>query len=84
MSAADFHRLLQAFQKNSDLMEEFKSLQGNSDHLHQWARERGFDLTREELKELADSDQALSDEELENVAGGDDGWTGGSGGGGGG
>jgi predicted ribosomally synthesized peptide with nif11-like leader len=81
MSAAEFDRLVRAFQENSDLLEEFKSV--NPRQRLQWAQEKGFPLTCEELEKLSDSDHALSDDDLEQVAGGDDGWGSGSGGGGG-
>ena len=75
MSAAEFDLLVRAFQKNPDLLAEFRTLHGNPDRQLQWAQEKGFQLTREELERLSDSDQALSDDDLEQVAGGDDGWT---------
>ncbi|MEA2562595.1 MAG: hypothetical protein QOH06_4099 [Acidobacteriota bacterium] len=82
MSAAEFDRLVRAFQKDSPLLDEFKSLEGNLEHRLQWAQDKGFQLTREELARLSESDQALSDDDLEQVAGGDDGWTPGPGPGG--
>jgi predicted ribosomally synthesized peptide with nif11-like leader len=80
MSAAEFDRLVRAFQENSDLLDEFKNLDGNPEHRLKWAQEKGFQLTREELESLSESDQTLSDDDLEQVAGGDDGWTPGGGG----
>lgn len=82
MSAADVDRLVRAIQKHPDLLAELRSLDTPGRRL-QWAREKGYPLTEEELEGLCESDQALSDDELEQVAGGDDGW-GGTGGGGGG
>lgn len=83
MSAADVDRLLRAIQKNPDFLSELRNLDTPERRL-QWARDKGYQVTKEELEGLCESDQALSDDELEQVAGGDDGWTsGGSGGGGG-
>ncbi len=85
MSAAEFDRLVRAFQQNPDLLDEFRNV--NPEQRLQWAQEKGFQPTREELERLSDSDEALSDADLEQVAGGDDGWgtgTGGTTGGGGG
>lgn len=82
MSSADFHDFVNALQQHPDLVDEFRAYEGDPDRLLQWAQEKGYHLTREELAELADSDRALADDELEQVAGGDDGWTSGPGGGG--
>jgi predicted ribosomally synthesized peptide with nif11-like leader len=80
MSAAEFDRLVRAFQKNPHFLDEFRNLAGNPEHRLQWAQEKGFQLTREELERLSDSNQVLSDDDLEQVAGGDDGWGTGTGG----
>ena len=84
MSSADSDRLVRALQQNPDLLDEFRACEGDPDRLLHWTQEKGYDLTREELVELADRDRALDDDELEQVAGGDDGWGTGSGGSGGG
>lgn len=73
MGAADVDRLVRAFQKHPDLLAELRNLD-TPDRRLQWAREKGYLLTEEELQRLCESDQALSDDELEQVAGGDDGW----------
>ena len=75
MSSADFDRLVRAMQHHPDLLADFKSLQGAPGRLARWAAEHGYSLTERELKELAESHRDLSDDELEQVAGGDDGWT---------
>ena len=81
MSTADADRLVRAIQKNPDLLAELRSLP-TPDRRLQWAREKGYPLTEQELEGLFESDQALSDDELEQVAGGDDGWSPGPGDGG--
>jgi predicted ribosomally synthesized peptide with nif11-like leader len=78
MSRPDLERLTADLRKHPDLFQELQEQKGG---LAQWARERGYDVTREELKELMDSDRELSDDELEQAAGGDDGWGTGTGGG---
>jgi predicted ribosomally synthesized peptide with nif11-like leader len=82
MSKPDLARLIADLQHNPELAKQV----GTSGPSVQWARERGYDVTQEELSELAESNRELSDDELEQAAGGDDGWgtgTGGTGGGGG-
>lgn len=39
-----------------------------------WADAKGYQLTPQDLADLADSDDLLSDDELDQVAGGEDGW----------
>jgi predicted ribosomally synthesized peptide with nif11-like leader len=80
MSAAEFDRLVRAVQQNPDFLDEFKNV--NPEQRLQWAQDKGFQVTREELEKLSGSDQALSDDDLEQVAGGDDGWGTGTGTGG--
>jgi predicted ribosomally synthesized peptide with nif11-like leader len=82
MSRPDLARLITDLQHKPGLAKQM----GASDPSVQWARERGYDVTQEELTELMASNRELSDDELEQAAGGDDGWgtgTGGSTGGGG-
>ena len=76
MSRPDLARLIADLQHNA----EFAKQMGASPSV-QWARERGYDVTQEELTELMASNRELSDDELEQAAGGDDGWGTGTGGG---
>jgi predicted ribosomally synthesized peptide with nif11-like leader len=79
MSRPDLERLIADLRQHPDLFQELKEQKGSV----QWAHDRGYDVTLEELVELMDSDRELSDDELEQAAGGDDGWgtgTGGTGG----
>lgn len=81
MSTSGRERLVHDLQQNSDLYREFKDLSQDLNRLLQWTREKGYLLTREELEQFLDSDRELSDDELEQAAGGD--WGDGTGTGGG-
>ena len=86
MSRADFERLTADLQARPDLLNDLRSRIDDLGGSVQWARGQGYDVTQDELRELMDSDRELSDDELEQAAGGDDGWgtgTGGTTGGGG-
>lgn len=78
MSTSGRDRLVQDLQQNSDLFQEFRDLSQNLNRLLQWTREKGYVVTREELEQFLDSDRELSDDELEQAAGGD--WSDGTGG----
>jgi predicted ribosomally synthesized peptide with nif11-like leader len=71
MSTGDFERFLNDLQENADLRGEFEALDSNPETWIRWANARGYRLTREEASELADSrDMDISDDDLEQVAGG--------------
>jgi hypothetical protein len=77
MSRTEVDRLLADLQQKPDLMAEFRRLAADLDDLDRlvrWAAEKEYHVIREELRRLAESDRELSDEELEDAAGGDDGW----------
>lgn len=85
MSRPDLERFIADLRQHPDLMQGLREQREAA----QWARDHGYEVTKEELRELMDSDRELSDSELEQAAGGDDGWgtgtgTGGTTGGGGG
>ena len=83
MSRAEFERLTADLQARPDLLNDLRSRIDDLDRSAQWARGQGYEVTQDELRELMDSDRELSDDELEEAAGGD--WgdgTGGTGGGG--
>lgn len=75
MNRADLERLSADLQRNPLLLEELKGQATDSEGLVRWARGRGYEVTAEELRALLDSDRELSDDELEEAAGGD--WGGG-------
>lgn len=85
MSRPEMDRLLADLQTHPHLLTELRSLAADPDRVAFWAQDKGYDLTPQEVKELAASDQELSDDDLEQVAGGEEDWTpGGTGTGGGG
>lgn len=73
MSRADCERLQADLLSRPELVEELRGLLPDLGRSLAWLSERGYHVTREELRELADSDRELSDDELEQAAGGD-GW----------
>ena len=77
MSKTDLERLVADLRQSPGLL---APLSAASEPV-QWARDHGYDVTQEELKELMDGNRELSDDELEQAAGGDDGWGSGTGGG---
>jgi predicted ribosomally synthesized peptide with nif11-like leader len=83
MSRADLERFVADLGKDSGLFQELEGQKGSSGPSVHWARNHGYDVTQEELAELMDSGRELSDDELEQAAGGDDGWGTGTGTGGG-
>lgn len=78
MSTTEIERLLCELRKRPDLLAELRSLAGNLDRALEWVWEKGYAVTREDLEALAESDRKLSDEDLEQAAGGEDGWGSGS------
>lgn len=80
MSAFDVKRFSSDLQKDPTLMEEFTLLGENPEAWVELAASKGYELSIEEATGLSTSHRELSDDELENVAGG---WDTGSGGGGG-
>jgi predicted ribosomally synthesized peptide with nif11-like leader len=76
MSRNDLERLLEDLRKDPSLMEDLKRRVHDRDMAMEWAREKGYILGREDLRALSESDRELSDDELEDAAGGDDAWGG--------
>ncbi len=71
MSSIDARRLKVAAEESPGLFHELSALEPEA--LIQWAAGKGYELTVDEACELkADSPQELSDDDLEQVAGG---WT---------
>jgi predicted ribosomally synthesized peptide with nif11-like leader len=71
MSSAELNRLLEDVRKDPCLLDELRSLLGDLDAALRWAGDKGYHLTREDVAELCDSDRELSDDDLEEAAGGD-------------
>lgn len=72
MSRADLNRLLGDLRKTPDMLEELKGT--DPEAVIRWAGARGYDLTPGEAEELVASDRELSDDELEEAAGGEEAW----------
>ena len=70
MRSAEFGRLLADLQADEKLREEFQRLEGNLESTLRLATAKGYGLTREETEELAQSFHELSDDELDEAAGG--------------
>ncbi|MEO6195433.1 MAG: Nif11-like leader peptide family RiPP precursor [Thermoanaerobaculia bacterium] len=74
MSSSELNRLLEDVRKNPHFVDELRSLLSDPDAALRWAGNKGYQLTREDVAELCDSDRELSDDDLEKAAGGDDNW----------
>lgn len=80
MSRADLQRFTEDLEADTALAEEFRALGDDATAWHRQAAGKGYDLTLEEVGGLSSSYQELSDDELEQVAGGwDDTGSGGGG-----
>lgn len=78
MSRFELERFTADAEKDPGMADEISRLEGDPQALVRWAAQHGYQLTADEARGLAASVGELSDEELENVAGG---WDGNSGGG---
>ncbi|HTG33385.1 MAG TPA: Nif11-like leader peptide family RiPP precursor [Thermoanaerobaculia bacterium] len=74
MSSAELNRFLEDVRKNPCLLDELRTLRHNPEAALLWAVDRGYHLTLGDLAETLDSDRELSDEDLDQAAGGDDNW----------
>jgi predicted ribosomally synthesized peptide with nif11-like leader len=74
MSRLDLDRLLDDVQRDPELREDFRNTSADSTRLAQWAVARGYELTDSEIADLVSSERELSDDDLENAAGGEDAW----------
>ena len=74
MSSVALNRLLEDVRKDPRLLEELKGFIYDPSASIRWASDKGYDLDPEDVKNLRDSDQELSDDDLDQVAGGDDAW----------
>jgi predicted ribosomally synthesized peptide with nif11-like leader len=74
MSKAELNRLLEDVRKDPRLLDELRALLRDPEAALLWAAGRGYHLTQEDVAELCDSDRELSDDDLEQAAGGDDNW----------
>jgi predicted ribosomally synthesized peptide with nif11-like leader len=70
MRSAEFGRLLSDLQTDAKLREEFHRLGGDLEATMRLAAAKGYRLTRVEAEELVASFEELSDDELDQAAGG--------------
>lgn len=73
MSRIDVKRVMRDLQRDPDVLEELRTIGPSFEGVREWTRAKGYDLTDPEIRALLDSDRELSDDELEDAAGGD-GW----------
>jgi len=74
MSSAELSRFLDDLRNDPTLLEESRALLHDSEAALRWTREKGYQLTLADIQELLDCDRELSDEDLDQAAGGDDAW----------
>lgn len=84
MSGTDLQRFTEELDADAALAGEFCALGNDPEAWHRRAASKGYNLTLEEAGALSSSYRELSDDELEDVAGGWDGSGSGSGSGSGG
>jgi predicted ribosomally synthesized peptide with nif11-like leader len=71
MSSAELNRFLEDLRNDPRLLEESRTLPRDPDAALRWVREKGYHLTSADIQELLDSDRELSDDDLDQAAGGD-------------
>jgi predicted ribosomally synthesized peptide with nif11-like leader len=71
MGSAELNRFLEDVRKDSCLLDEFRALLRDPEAALLWAAGRGYHLAAGDMAELLDSDRELSDDDLEQAAGGD-------------
>lgn len=76
MSKVEVHRFLYALKQDPRMLEEFNRLRADAGAAISWASGKGYALTPEEAAELAANDCEMTDDELDEVAGGDASWNG--------
>jgi predicted ribosomally synthesized peptide with nif11-like leader len=73
MGSTELSRFLEALRNDPRLLEESRTLLRDPASALRWAHDRGYFLTAADIQELLDCNQELSDEDLEQAAGGADG-----------
>jgi predicted ribosomally synthesized peptide with nif11-like leader len=74
MSSTELSRFLEVLRNDPRLLDESRTLLRNPEAALRWAREKGYHLTPADIQELLDSDRELSDDDLDQAAGGDGAW----------
>lgn len=67
-------RFLEGIRNDPRRLEELRALRDDPDAALRWVSHQGFHLTPEDVTELLDSDRELSDDDLDQAAGGDAAW----------
>jgi predicted ribosomally synthesized peptide with nif11-like leader len=70
MRSAELIRLLADLRKDPDLLQESRGMLRDADAALRWAVDRGYRLTIGDIAELCDSDRELSEDDLDQAAGG--------------
>jgi predicted ribosomally synthesized peptide with nif11-like leader len=70
MRSSELNRLLEALRRDPDLLHESRGLLRDPDAALRWAVDRGYRLTLGDIAELCESDVELSDDDLDQAAGG--------------
>jgi predicted ribosomally synthesized peptide with nif11-like leader len=71
MGRAELNRLLEDARQDPHLLEELRALLSDPEEALRWACGKGYMLLLTDIAELRDSDRELSDDDLEQAAGGD-------------
>lgn len=71
MSSTELSRFLEALRNDPRLLDESRTLLRNPDAALRWAHGRGYLITPADVQELLECDVELSDEDLDQAAGGD-------------
>ena len=71
MSSTELSRFLEALRNDPRLLDESRTLLRNPDAALRWAHGRGYLITPADVQELLEHDVELSDEDLDQAAGGD-------------
>ncbi len=74
MSSAELSRFLEALRNDPHLLDESRALLRDPGSALHWAHGKGYLLTPADIQELLDWDRELSDDDLDQAAGGDGAW----------
>ena len=72
MSQQDLDRFISDLQRDPELLQEFRRLSSDMDAAVRWVNSRGYAFTRDEAERMDADGGELSEEDLDQVAGG---WT---------
>jgi predicted ribosomally synthesized peptide with nif11-like leader len=72
---SESERFVAALRQDRSLRQEVQDLASDREALHERVRAMGYSVTRRELDSIVASSTELSDEELEQAAGGEDPWS---------